>query len=80
MAGYHSSMTDDELLSAWRRSGDSQWLGLLLQRYTVLLFGVAMKYLKDKEQSQDAVQQVFLKALTHFRKKPFATLKGGCMC
>lgn len=56
--------SDEELLQVYHSTGDNHWLGVLLQRYTVLLLGVAMKYLKDKEQATDAVQQVFLKTLT----------------
>ena len=49
---------------------------MLLQRYTLLLLGVAMKYLKDKELAQDAVQQIFLKALTHLPKEEIQNFKG----
>ena len=56
--------TDEEILNFYQATHDNRWLGILLQRYTVLLLGVAMKYLKDKEQATDAVQQVFLKTLT----------------
>lgn len=47
---------------------NNKWLGILLQRYTLLLFGVCMKYLKDEEEAKDAVQQVFLKAITELHK------------
>lgn len=72
----HTDLSDDDLLLAFRQSGDNEWLGRLLQRYTVLLFGVAMKYLKEEEQAQDAVQQVFLKALTHFPQGEIQNFKG----
>ena len=49
-------------------SQDNKWLGILLQRYTLLLFGVCMKYLKNEEEAKDCVQQVFLKAITELRK------------
>jgi RNA polymerase sigma factor (sigma-70 family) len=42
----------------------------------LLLLGVAMKYLKDKTQAQDAVQQVFLKVLTHLPKEEILNFKG----
>lgn len=72
----HTRLTDEELLLTYRKSGDKEWLGYLLQRYTVLLLGVAFKYLKDKAQAEDAVQQVFLKALTHLPKDEIANFKG----
>lgn len=68
--------SDELLLEQYRNSGDNHYLGLLLQRYTLMLLGVAMKYLKDKEQSQDAVQFVFLKALTHLPKGEILNFKG----
>lgn len=72
----HPNLTDDELLRAYRADGDNQWLGYLLQRYTTLLLGVALKYLKDKPQAEDAVQQVFMKALTHIPKEEILNFKG----
>ena len=73
---HHSTLTDDDLLLHYRRTGDAEWLGRLLQRYTVLLLGVAMKYLKDKEAAHDAVQAVFLKALTNLPGGEIQNFKG----
>jgi RNA polymerase sigma-70 factor (ECF subfamily) len=67
---------DNELIALFQQSGDNQWLGLLLERHTMLLLGIAMKYLKDRIQAQDAVQQVFIKAITHFPKEPIQNFKG----
>lgn len=72
----HSNLTDEELILAYRRDEDNQWLGYLLQRYTALLLGVALKYLKDKQQAEDAVQQVFMKVLTHLPKEQILNFKG----
>jgi RNA polymerase sigma-70 factor (ECF subfamily) len=72
----HSTQSDEELLLLYRSSNDNQWLGYLLQRYTMLLFGVAIKYLKDKDAAQDAVQQVFLKVLTNLPSGEILNFKG----
>lgn len=72
----HNQYTDEELLHRYRATSDKEWLGLLLHRYTVLLLGVAMKYLKDKEQAADAVQQVFMKALTALPAGDIQNFKG----
>lgn len=72
----HTNLTDDELLLAFRRSGDNVWLGYLLQRYTALLLGVAYKYLKDKTMAEDAVQHVFETTLTHIPAEPVQNFKG----
>jgi len=59
---------DKELLNKFYSDGDNQWLGILLKRYTLLLLGVCMKYLKDEEEAKDAVQQIFLKVITELPK------------
>ena len=72
----HTAQTDEELLLAYRNTGDNQWLGYLLQRYTALLFGVALKYLKNKTHAEDAVQQVFMKVLTNLPREAIHNFKG----
>ena len=59
---------DKELLHKFYSDGNNKWLGILLKRYTLLLLGVCMKYLKDEEEAKDAVQQIFLKAITELSK------------
>ena len=72
----YNHYTDEALLEAYRTSGDNRWLGYLLPRYTTLLLGVALKYLKDKTLAEDAVQQVFLKALTKMPREEILNFKG----
>lgn len=67
-ASSHSSLTDKELLDRFYNDHDSEWLGILLERYTLLLYGVSMKYLKDPEEARDSVQQIFLKVITELHK------------
>lgn len=64
----HKHISDQELLDRFYADRDNQWLGILLERYTLLLFGVSMKYLKNEEQARDSVQQIFLKAITELQK------------
>jgi RNA polymerase sigma factor (sigma-70 family) len=64
----YSHITDAELLTNYYESEDSKWLGILLERYTLLLLGVCMKYLKNEEEAKDSVQQIFLKAITELKK------------
>lgn len=67
-AQQHEHMTDQELLEQFYADHDNEWLGFLLQRYTLLLLGVCMKYLKNEEEAKDAVQQVFLKVIQELHK------------
>ena len=61
-------ITDNDLLKKYQSDLNKEWLGILLQRYTLLLLGVCMKYLKNEEEAKDAVQQIFLKALNELEK------------
>ncbi|MCC7526110.1 MAG: sigma-70 family RNA polymerase sigma factor [Chitinophagaceae bacterium] len=47
-----------------------------MQRYTLLLFGVCMKYLKNEEESKDAVQQIFLKSIAELQKYQITYFKS----
>ena len=64
----YSHIPDNELLQYYQAEKDNKWLGVLLQRYTLLLFGVCMKYLKNEDEARDAVQQIFLKTLVEIPK------------
>ncbi len=64
----YSHFTEQQLLERFYADHDNQWLGILLQRYTLLLLGVCMKYLKNEEEARDSVQQVFLKVITELHK------------
>ena len=66
--GKYNHIDDNELLQRFNVDHDNEWLGILLQRYTMLLLGVCMKYLKNEEEAKDAVQQVFLKAINELHK------------
>lgn len=64
----YNHISDTELLQRFNHDRNNEWLGILLQRYTMLLLGVCMKYLKNEEEAKDSVQQVFLKAITELHK------------
>lgn len=68
MADRYQHITDNELLAYFYADGNQEWIGILLQRYTLLLLGVCMKYLKDEAEARDCVQQIFLKVLTEVPK------------
>lgn len=64
----HTRLTDQEILKHFYADHNNERLGPLLERYTLLLYGVSMKYLKNPEEARDAVQQIFLKAITELQK------------
>lgn len=64
----YQHISDQELLDQFYTDHNNEWLGILLQRYTLLLLGVCMKYLKNEEEAKDSVQQVFLKVIQELHK------------
>lgn len=64
------------MLQQFYSDQNNEWLGVLLQRYTLLLLGVCMKYLKNEEEARDAVQQVFLKVIQELQKYKVAYFKS----
>jgi len=61
-------LPDQEILEHYYATGNTRLLGVLLQRYTLLLLGVCMKYLKNEEAAKDATQQVFLKVIGELKR------------
>ncbi|PIQ19898.1 MAG: RNA polymerase subunit sigma-24 [Cytophagales bacterium CG18_big_fil_WC_8_21_14_2_50_42_9] len=53
--------TDEELIRLYQSTHDTAYVGELYQRYTHLVYGMCLKYLKDEEDSKDAVMQIFEK-------------------
>jgi RNA polymerase sigma-70 factor (ECF subfamily) len=78
-AGKYAHMTDKELLAKYHIVHDNRWLGILLQRYTLLLLGVCMKYLKNEDDAKDSVQQIFLKVIEELQKYKVEYLNHGCI-
>lgn len=64
----YNHITDQELLQNYYADHNNEWLGILLQRYTLLLLGVCMKYLKNEDDAKDSVQQIFLKVIQELQK------------
>ncbi len=64
----YTHIPDQELLQQYYADHNSEWLGIILQRYTMLLLGVCMKYLKNEEEAKDSVQQIFLKVIQELQK------------
>jgi RNA polymerase sigma factor (sigma-70 family) len=64
----YQQLSDQELLEKYYADHDNEWLGIILQRYTLLLLGVCMKYLKNEEEAKDSVQQIFLKVIQELQK------------
>lgn len=67
--------SDAELVQKYRNSGEAVHIGELYQRYTHLVFGVCMKYLKNVEDSKDAAMEVFEKIMTELKRHDVENFK-----
>lgn len=53
------ALDDQSLIKQYKSTKDMDVLGLLYQRYLHLVYGVALKYLKSRDEAQDATMQIF---------------------
>jgi len=60
--------TDEDLLKEFRSSRDLEVLGELYSGYMHLVYGVCLKYFKERDESMDAVMQIFEKLITEVPK------------
>lgn len=67
---------DEELLISYRDTGDLAVLARLYERYMSLVYGVCLKYLKNEEQSKDAVMQIFEELLAKVNRYEIKQFKS----
>jgi RNA polymerase sigma-70 factor (ECF subfamily) len=63
-----STLSDDELVKAYRVTGDKTHLGELYTRYAHLVYGLCLNYFRDREQARDAVLSLFEKLFVSLQK------------
>jgi RNA polymerase sigma-70 factor (ECF subfamily) len=51
--------TDSELIACYQETNDTRYVGELYNRYHHLVFGVALKYLHNTDQAEDALLEIF---------------------
>src|ERR1700744_2338231 len=67
---------DESLLHEYRQTGNLALLAALYGKYMHLVYGVCLKYLKDEEQSKDAVMQIFEELITKAAKHDIKQFKA----
>lgn len=78
---------DIKWIEEYKASGDLAALGELYEPYMVLVYGLALKYLKDEDASKDAVMQVFeiliekvkTQEIRHFKSWLYMLSKNYCL-
>jgi RNA polymerase sigma-70 factor (ECF subfamily) len=69
-------MTDLELIAEYQRSDNNRTVGILFERYSHLVFGVCLKYLKNQPEAQDSVIQIFEKLLIDLKTNEISNFKS----
>ncbi|MCW5912274.1 MAG: sigma-70 family RNA polymerase sigma factor [Cyclobacteriaceae bacterium] len=80
-------LTDAVLLNLYKSTGELTHLGELFTRYRALVYGVCLKYLKDRDNAHDAVMQVFEKLVQslhqhdveNFKSWLYVTTRNHCL-
>lgn len=80
-------MTDQELVKQFKANGNLDHLGELFTRYQSLVYGVCLKYLRDRDEAKDAVMQLFEKLIStlraheveNFKSWLYATTRNHCL-
>ncbi|WHZ07011.1 MAG: RNA polymerase ECF-type sigma factor [Cytophagales bacterium] len=67
---------DIELLLGYKMTGDLKIIGELFRRYTTLVYGVCLKYLRDRDEAKDAVMQIFEKLIHTLKTHEVETFKS----
>ncbi|MFB6340799.1 RNA polymerase sigma factor [Saccharicrinis sp. FJH62] len=67
---------DSFFVDSYRESGDSAFLGQLFDRYIHLVYGLCLKYLKNREDSQDATMEIYEKVANELRKSEVKHFKS----
>ncbi len=70
------TLTDAQLIDAYISEYNTDYFGLLFERYTHLVFGVCMKYLKNTCDAEDAVMGIFEKLMTDLKKHEVRDFKN----
>ena len=82
-----SQSTDLDLIERFRSMSDQNALGELFTRYSAMVYGVCLKYLRDRDEAKDAVMQIFEKlqsdlkkhGIEHFKSWLYVTSKNQCL-
>ena len=70
------AMSDEMLIRKYKKTGDQQFFSILYQRYTHLVFGACLKYLRDNEDSRDMAMSIFEKILRDPPKEEILAFKS----
>ncbi|MEQ9230688.1 MAG: sigma-70 family RNA polymerase sigma factor [Cyclobacteriaceae bacterium] len=79
--------TDDHLLENYRKGQNSEDFSVVFSRYQHLVYGTCLKYLKNRDEAQDALMSIFEKLfeklkteeVTYFKSWLYMVTKNHCL-
>jgi RNA polymerase sigma-70 factor (ECF subfamily) len=71
-----ASLTDLELVEQYKATRDPVFLGDLFERYAHLVLGVCLRYLRNREDAEDAVMEVYEHLTTALVRHEVANFKS----
>lgn len=72
----YNNLSDNELISHYCENGDTLFLGILFKRYSHLVLGLCIKYLKNEDDAKDTVMQIFEKLASDLKKHKIEFFKS----
>lgn len=71
----YRSYSDEELISIYKKEVDSLCIGILYERYSHLVMGVALKYLKNNVEAEEITSKIFEVLPIKIKKHPIEYFK-----
>lgn len=83
----YKNLSDDELVSSFRKKPNTEIIGEIYKRYGHLVMGTAMKYLKNVQEAEDLTMNLFEKIpdklnnheIKHFKSWMYMVTKNECL-
>lgn len=72
----YNHYSDLELLAEYKSTNNKVLVGILYKRYSHLVLGLSLKYLKNQDEAKDAVMQIFEKLFTDLLKHQIEFFKS----
>ena len=84
---HYRNLSDLELISEFKKSGNKIVIGVIYNRYSHLVFGLCMRYLKEEEEAEDMVVHIFTKLMAdlirhdieYFKSWLYTYTKNSCL-
>ena len=67
-ASKYKDHTDSQLINIFLQDGNNEYIGELYKRYGHLVLGLCIKYLRNKDEAEDAVMTIFGQLISDLKK------------